>query len=149
MGVKINMPQTNPQTSIGRRLFSLAAPIVGGAVGGPAGAAAGSLIGSKMAGASTPDALMSAAQAGMSAAPAKDGPAAPMSAESMNLPTLQKPQVGDSAYGRRFNAVSQNPQMAFNEGLNILSGLPQEHPLRQAYTEPLVRASYLANKGRP
>lgn len=66
MGVQVNMPQGGQQTSMGRRLFAMGAPIAGMALGGPAGAAAGSLIGGKMMGQSTPQALAGAGESAFS-----------------------------------------------------------------------------------
>ena len=150
MSVKIQIPEKRQDTSIGRRLFAMAAPIVGGALGGPAGAMAGSLIGNKLSGASTQDAILGAAQqgigaAGKSEAPQAVAPTASAQVLGQPLPQLEKPDLGDSAFGRRLNAVSQNPQVALQEGLNTLSILPQDHPFRKQYTEPLVKASYLAS----
>ena len=121
---KINIPQANNQGSMGRRLFAMAAPIVGGALGGPAGAAAGALVGGKLGGASTQDAVLNAAQAGINAK--SDTPAA-----------------------RRATAAGQNPQVAVSEGLSVLSTLPPEHPMRQELTAPLVKAQFAAKGMKP
>jgi hypothetical protein len=148
MSVAINIPQKKQDTSMGRRLFSMAAPIVGGALGGPAGAAAGSMLASKMSGGSTEDAVMSgiqgAASQGLSPAAAKPG----VSVENLNASQgLQMPNMGDSAFGRRLSVIgNSNPQVALQEGLNTLSALPTDHPIRQQYTAPLVKASYMAGR---
>lgn len=115
--VEINIPKKREDTSIGRRLFAMAAPIAGGMIGGPAGAMAGNMLASKMNGASSQDALLGGAQQG-----------------------------ADSAFSRRVQAKSQDPQMAVSDGLEVLKSLPQDHELRQKYAEPLIRAQMM---GRP
>lgn len=145
MSVKVNIPAKSQETSVGRRLFSMAAPLVGSAFG-PVGAVVGNVLGSKAAGASNADTIIGAAKAGVATA-AKE-PAAPASNKVLGeeLPQLQKPELGESAFGRRLSVASQNPQVGLQEGLNALSVLPPDHPMRQQYTEPLVKASYLAGR---
>ncbi len=142
MAVKVNVPTKQQDTSMGRRLFAMAAPIAGGMMGGPAGAAAGSILGSKMSGGSIQEALqnglMTGAQQGLTRSPAEKPE---ISVENLNASQgLQQPGIGDSAFGRRINMKSQDPAMAINEGLGVLSELPPDHPFRKQYTEPLVRA---------
>lgn len=146
---EINIPEKKQSGSIGRRLVGAAAPIVGGIFGGPAGAAAGAAIGSKLNGGSNQDALMSGISSAASPGVAGAAPAV-AGATGMALDgskSLQMPQLGDSAIGRRAAIKSQDPQMALAGGLDALSQLPQQHPFRQAYTEPLVRAQMMAKKG--
>lgn len=144
MAVKINIPQAQQNTSVGRRLFSMAAPLVGGAVGGPAGAAIGSMLGSKMAGGSTQDALMAGAESAISKG-ISGNKETPISAENMNLSQgLQKPSLGDSAFGRRMSYLGDDPKVGIAEGLNALSQYPPDHPLRKMYAEPLIKAQYLS-----
>jgi hypothetical protein len=135
MAVQIKMPEKRQESSMGRRLFAMGAPVVGGAVGGPAGAALGGILGSKMSGGSTQDSLMAGAQAGVTQGLTKTA-AKP---EGLDMSQkLQMPALGDSAFARRFSAASQNPQVAIQEGLSVLPELPQD--LREQYTEPLVKA---------
>jgi hypothetical protein len=119
MPVEVVKPQQ--QTSIGRRLLGMAAPIVGGAVGGVGGAIAGQVIGGKLSGQSSQAALLGGAEAGV------------------NSMGQQKPQETTSIT-RRNDALSQKPDVAINEGLNALALLPKDDPLRQQYTGPLVQA---------
>ena len=100
--------------SVGRRLFSMAAPIVGGAVGGPAGAAAGSVLASKMNGASTQDAVMGGVEAGAS-----------------------------SQFSRRKEAIAGAPETGISEGISVLEQLPQGHPLKQELGPGLIQASMM------
>jgi len=115
MGVDV----IKPQTSMGRRLFGMAAPLIGGAFGGAGGAAAGSLIGSRVAGASPGDALLNAAQTGI--------------------------QSKESATARRLAQAKQSPQMAIKEGLDAAATMDPNDPLRKTYEETLVRAQMMAD----
>lgn len=143
MGVQVTMPQQKQETSMGRRLFAMAAPVAGFALGGPAGAAAGSLIGSKLAGASTSDSIMNAAQTGAQAAVAPK--ATPTKTEGLDLSTkLQKPELGESAFSRRFSNLSADPKMQIQEGLNALTMLPPD--LRKQYTGTLVKAQFAGGR---
>lgn len=125
----------------------MAAPIVGGMVGGPVGAAAGAMLGNKVGGGSTKDALMAGAMsAGESALAGKFGakPKPEISTENLNASEgLQKPGLGEGAFGRRMSYLAADPQVAVSEGLNVLGALPQEHPFRKQYTEPLVRTQFM------
>jgi hypothetical protein len=151
MAVQIDLSKIKkPEQPMARRLFGMAAPIVGSIYGGPAGAAAGSMLGNSVMGGSAEDSVMKGVQAyggavatGGGQAPAAGAPAADPMAD---MPKLEQPQLGDSAFGRRHAAISQDPQVALQEGLNTLSVLPKDHPMRKQYTEPLVRASYLAGR---
>lgn len=143
MGVAVTMPKAQ-ETSIGRRLFAVGAPIVGGAFGGPAGAAAGSVLGSKVGGASNQEALMGGLQSAISRGITKGGAT---SAAPQGLDQSQKlamPALGDSAFSRRLSASSQSPKIAIKEGLDALTGLPPE--LREMYTPALVQAELALEK---
>lgn len=141
MGVQVAMPQQRDQTSMGRRLFAMAAPVAGFALGGPAGAAAGSLIGSKMAGATTRDAALGAAQTGLQAGAKPEAPKTEFGEQTKSMlnasDRFEKPEVG-SAFSRRMGMLEQDPKVAIQEGLNSLTGLPK--PLRDKYTGVLVKA---------
>ena len=145
MGVKINMPQPQQESSMGRRLFGMAAPIVGGLVGGPAGAAAGAALGSKVNGGSTQDALLSGAQAGVSA---KVAPQAPTMQGLDASKNLSMPKLGDSAMGRKLDASSQNPMVAAREGLDALPHLEAQglinNDQRKDLTGTLIKLDGLA-----
>ena len=114
---KIMMPDKAQESSMGRRLFAMAAPAVGMALGGPAGAAAGSFLGGKVSGKSTQDSLLGAAQEGMGG--------------------------GSNPLERRLSAKSQDPQAGISAGLDALSSL--DKPLRDKYTGVLVQAQMLGN----
>ncbi len=147
MAVQVMMPQKRQETSMGRRLFAMAAPIAGGMIGGPAGAAAGGVIGSKMAGGTGADAALSGAQAGF-AQHTSDTKADLAAKSSMGLTAsqgLQKPELGASAFGRRLNASTQNPQVAIDQGLDALTAMPQ--PLREQYTPALIKAKMHIRQG--
>lgn len=127
--IQIDMPKPQ-ETSIGRRLFGMAAPIVGGALGGPAGAVAGGLVGSKLAGGSTQDAALSGIQSGLgykgdSGSQGQADPGNPMS--------------------RRADAAAQDPAALANDSLGFLSKLPQDDPLRQEYAAPLMKMKMLSS----
>lgn len=145
---KIVTPEAPKQQSIGRRLFSIAAPIVGGIYGGPAGAAAGSALASKVNGSTTQGALMSGLQTGVSeklnAKPEAVAEQAPIVPTPEQMPSRAEPMMAQNAFGRRLGAASQNPQVGINEGLNVLASLPKEHPLRKDLTAPLVQAQFAA-----
>lgn len=110
----IKIPEKRQDSSMGRRLFAMAAPIAGMALGGPAGAAAGSFLANKVSGQTTKDAALGAA-----------GGAA------------------QGAFGRRAELKSGDPQVKVQEGLGVLSTLPQDDPLRQSLTAPLVKSQML------
>ena len=132
MAVEVIKPQQ--QTSIGRRLIGMAAPIAGAALGGPAGAAIGGLLGSKLSGGSTQDALLSAGQAYASTPKGQ-------AQSSGNI-------VGDGAGGalsRRYGSLSQDPQVAIQEGLNAATLLPPD--IRKQVTPTLVQAQF-ASRGQ-
>lgn len=140
------------ETSMGRRLLGMAAPIAGGAFGGPAGAALGGVIGSKLTGGSTEDALMSGLKSGISEA-GKGG--TPQSAAPdtgiVGAGAGGAGTVGEmtGAMGRRFDAASQNPEAAVSGGLSVLANLPPDDPLRQAYAGPLIQARMKASSKLP
>lgn len=139
MAVAVYQPKQ--QTSMGRRLLAMAAPVVGGAFGGVGGAIAGGILGGKLAGGGSREALLQGVEAGASKA------MAPKAKEVEGLDAsknLQKPELG-SAFSRRQDAISQSPQVAINEGLSALSMLPKEDPLQQ-YAGPLVQAQMLSEK---
>src|SRR3989344_3707034 len=146
MAAQIMMPNKQEETSIGRRLIAMAAPIVGGIYGGPAGAAAGGALGTKVRGGTGQDALAGGAQAGidkyLSDKAEKDKKEQEANSESAQTPDLseklQRSEFGESAFARRSAAKSQDPQIAIQDGLNALPHLSPE--LRQQYTAPLVRA---------
>lgn len=149
MSVKVGVPDKPQNNSIGRRLFGIAAPIIGGIYGGPAGAAAGSALAAKVNGESTQGALASGLKTGISEGMSGGGKGAGGGESTSKLdfgPGLKMPELGESAMGRRASMMSQNPQVAISEGLNSLSTLPQDHPFRKQYTEPLVRAQYMASR---
>lgn len=123
----IEIKKGQQQTSMGRRLFAMAAPIVGGAFGGPAGAAAGAMIGNKLTGASTEDALMGGIQAGASQGLSKAGSSGP----------------NQGAMGRALDAKSQDPQVAVKQGLSVLETLPIDDPIRQELGPSFVRAGMM------
>ena len=128
------------QTSMGRRLFSMAAPIVGGAFGGPAGAAVGSVLGNKISGASTEDALMGGLQAGVSQGiSAAASPAAPATEGIVGRGAGGAP----SAFSRMLDVKSQDPQVAVKQGMSVLESLPPAHPLKQELGPAFVRADMM------
>lgn len=162
MSVKVNIPQPKQETSMSRRLFSLAAPIAGFALGGPAGAAAGSILAGKAMGKSGSEAAVGGLGTYASESlTAKKPAAAPADAgdeldldelddipdQSLGSQQLQMPQLGDSAFGRRISAMSQNPVYAVHDGLSALTMFPSDHPVRQAYTPVLVKAQMMGGKG--
>lgn len=136
----IEIKKGQQQTSMGRRLFAMAAPIVGGALGGPAGAAAGSMIGNKLTGASTEDALMGGIQAGASQA---------ISKATSDPSTTEGGIVGrgaggyQGAMGRALDAKSQDPQLAVKQGLSVLETLPIDDPLRKELGPSFIRADMM------
>jgi hypothetical protein len=155
MSVQIKMPDA-PQQPIGRRLFGMAAPIVGGIFGGPAGAAVGGVIGAKVAGASTQDALAGGlknyaggAITGAATPTATQAPAVPGLDESQKL---SMPALGDSAMGRKLDASSQNPAVATQEGLDALPHLEAQglinNDQRKHYTGVLLQTKNLASTRR-
>lgn len=145
--VDIMMPKPQQETSIGRRLFGMAAPIVGGAVGGMPGALAGGLIGSKMAGASTQDAALSGLQSGLGYKDNGTG-----TTDLKGAGDTEGDIVGagaGGAMGRRLDAASEDPGVTINNGLSILSSLPPDDPLRQEYAGPLIKARMKASGQLP
>lgn len=131
MGVQIKMPEQKQDSSVGRRLFAMAAPIAGGAIGGPAGAALGGMIGGKIAGASTKDAMLSGAQAGLGAIGKKPVPG-----------VVDTPDP--SSMARRMDALTQNPDIAIHQGLEVASSLPPG--MKEQYLEPLVKAQMMLGR---
>ncbi len=150
MGVQIKMPEQQQNSSMGRRLLGMAAPIAGGIFGGPAGAALGGMLGSKLNGGTTQDALLSGVQAGIStkAAPGKAAPVVGLDESSK----LTLPNLGDSAMGRKLGAAAQNPMIATQEGLEALPHLEAAGHItndqRKEYTGVLINAQNLASKKR-
>ena len=144
----IMMPQGPAQdNSMTRRLFSLAAPIAGFAIGGPAGAAIGSTLGGLASGESGTQAALGGAKSFMSSKKNVGGADDGISgSDSPDLPQLQKPDLGDSAFGRRISSLSQDPRIGVAQGLDALSQLPVDHPLRQEYTPILVRAQMMGER---
>lgn len=136
MAVEVFSPGKKQESSIGRRLFAMGAPMVGGALGGPVGAAIGGMVGSKVGGASTQDAVMGGVQAGIAqkAAPAASAPAAGLNQSQK----LSMPALGDSAFSRRMSASSQNPKIAIHEGLEALKAMPPE--IQDQYAPDLIKA---------
>jgi hypothetical protein len=150
MGVEVSMPKKKQETSMGRRIVGMAAPIVGGIYGGPAGAAAGGVLGAKITGSSGQDAVMSGAESGMgqltkAKSPAPGGLAAgPQPGDQMMLPAKN-----ETPFSRKLQASQSNPQVAAAEGLDILSQLPSGHPLREQYTAPLIRMQMMGQRRTP
>jgi len=141
MAVQIQMPkQREKETSMGRRLFAIAAPIVGGIFGGPVGAAAGGAIGAKVAGAEGSDAIMSGAQAGLG-----QMGSAPGVKQATDTLGQSKQLAGptESAYSRRLQLSKENPAVAFNSGLEALPDLEARGLIspdqRKQYTGALVQ----------
>lgn len=137
----IEIKKGQQQTSMGRRLFSLAAPIVGGAFGGPAGAAAGSVLGSKLNGNSTEDALMNGLQSGVSVGLSKSKN--PQDESSQNSQDRIVGRVAGGAASRMLAAKSQDPQIGVAQGLSVLESLPENDPLRQELGPSFIRASMM------
>ena len=148
MAVKIDIPQKAQDSSMARRLFSMAAPTVGTALGGPVGGAMGSILATKAAGGTTQDALISGISTGVGAAlkGKSDKPKAVVDDGLNKSKDFKMPELGESAYGRRLNYLSEDPQVGIQEGLNTLAELPTDHPLRTQYTEPLVKTQFMLQR---
>jgi len=159
MAVEVASPKKQQNTSMGRRLLGMAAPVVGGIYGGAAGAAAGGMIGAKITGASTQDSVLAGAESGLSAQASSESkskslakgldntkPAASITNGMSDLRGQSIQPVAESSYSRRLMSKTQDPQIAASEGLDILSQLPQSHPMRQQYTEPLVRMQVMSQR---
>lgn len=134
----IEIKKGQQQTSMGRRLFAMAAPIVGGAFGGPAGAAAGAAIGNKIAGASTEDAIMGGLQTG-----ALQGISKAVTPASSGSIVGRGAGGAQSAFSRALSAKSQDPQVGVAQGLSVLETLPQDDPLRQELGPSFIRAGMM------
>lgn len=147
MAVGIQGPNKKQDTPMGRRLFAMAAPMVGGAIAGPVGAAVGGTLGAKATGANNQDALLSGAMSGASQGISKAGKApSPIAGQNVNLSQeMVKPELG-SQFSRRAFSLSQDPQVAVKEGLNALGQLPQNDPLRQEYAGVLIKADMLGSR---
>lgn len=132
---QIMMPEKKQDTSIGRRLFSMAAPVVGGMIGGPVGAAAGGMLGSKMSGGSTQDAVLGGIQAGVG------------QAQSDGADAAQKAMIqSNNSLSKRLDALRANPAVAVNDGLEVLKSLPESNPLRQEYAPALIKAQMMSSR---
>ena len=141
MGVQIQMPQGGQQTSMGRRLLAMAAPIAGGALGGPAGAALGGVIGSKVSGGSTQDALSAGLKSGIMYA------ATPAKKDELVGTLNTSPEVQnaiDSPFSRKTEMLGQNPVKSINDGLDVVAQLPIDHPIRQQLTPAFIMAKMRA-----
>lgn len=130
----VDVIKPQQQGSIGRRLIGMAAPIAGAALGGPAGAAIGGMIGSKLNGGSTQDALLNAG-ASYASTPRGAGPADGSIVG----------QGAGGAFSRKMGALSQDPQVAIQDGLNAATLLPPD--IRKQVTPTLVQAQF-ASRGQ-
>jgi hypothetical protein len=144
MGIEIK--KGNQQSSMGRRLFAMAAPVVGGAIGGPAGAAMGSMLGSKMSGASTEDAVMGGVKAGMAQGVA--GGAETATKTGAGLPGMPSPnEAMPTVFGRRMAMKAEDPAAAIQGGMSVLESLPPGHPLKQELAPVLLQTQFAKPKG--
>ena len=134
MAVRVGMGPAQQQP-MGRRLLGTAGSIVGSLYGGPAGGAIGGALGNQLAGPGPKDLNNSQIDAGSGSPPPHSSGPATTAGQDMSNPMA-----------RRMDARSQDPQAAPQAGLDLLSQFPPDDPLRQAYTEPLLRAQMMAEK---
>lgn len=142
MAVNIMIPEKKNETSMGRRLFAMAAPMAGMALGGPAGAAAGAMLGNRIAGGSVSDSVMGGMQAGAGAMSGAKGVKNPV--DNSMLQESQKLQNPADQFGRRMGMLSQDPQAVIQEGINAASFLPND--LRKDALKPLIQAQMMGRK---
>lgn len=125
----IEVKKGQMQSSMGRRLFAAAAPLIGGAFGGPAGAAAGQILGSKMGGATAQEALgqgiSGLAGSAISGGLSSSNPAA-----------------------RALSVKQSDPEAMLNEGLTILGTLPKDDPLKRELAPAFIQAEMVAKAKR-
>lgn len=139
----IQIQKAQQQTPMARKLLSIAAPVAGGMMGGPVGAALGGLLGGKLGGQTTQDALISGLKSGTDyKSTIKDpNPSTTAGGEVVG-------QGAGGAMSRMLDARSQDPQVAIHEGLNYLSTLAPDDPLKQQLAPNLIRASMMNPRTR-
>lgn len=144
MPVQVVMPekkQGGDNSSMYRRLFAMGLGAMTGGAG--AGAAGGASSGGMLGG-------LGGMIPGMGGGGEKPAPPVLPTGGSPQLQKLSKPELGDSAFSRRMDSLSLDPNITIQKGLDALPELGLPDDKRKEYTGALIQAQLMGgrNAGR-